>query len=143
MMPIRKNNYDQNWLPSLFSDFFDNDWMLRTTNNTPAINVVEDENAYKVEVAAPGMTKEDFQVYMSDDEHLTVALEKKDEQKDENKKYLRREFSYAKFQQTMALPEDVDKENISASVVDGVLTINLQKKALIAKNNEPRKIEIK
>ena len=143
MMPIRKNNYDQNWLPSLFSDFFDNDWMLRTTNNTPAINVVEDENAYKVEVAAPGMTKEDFQVYMSDDEHLTVALEKKDEQKDENKKYLRREFSYAKFQQTMALPEDVDKENISASVVDGVLTINLQKKALEAKSNEPRKIEIK
>ena len=143
MMPIRKNNYDQNWLPSLFSDFFDNDWMLRTTNNTPAINVVEDDNAYKVEVAAPGMTKEDFQVYMSDDEHLTVALEKKDEQKDENKKYLRREFSYAKFQQTMALPEDVDKENISASVVDGVLTINLQKKALEAKSNEPRKIEIK
>ena len=142
MMPIRKNNYNQNWLPSLFSDFFDNDWMLNTTNNTPAINVVEDEKAYKVEVAAPGMTKEDFQVYLSDDEHLTVALEKKDEQKDENKKYLRREFSYAKFQQTMALPEDVDKDAISASVVDGVLTINLQKKEMSAKNNEPRKIEI-
>ena len=142
MMPIRKNSYDQNWLPSLFSDFFDNDWMFKTTNNSPAVNVMEDDNAYKVEVAAPGMTKDDFRVYMSDDDHLTVALEKKEEQKDDNKKYLRREFSYAKFQQTMALPEDVDKENISASVVDGVLTINLQKKALEARNDEPRVIEI-
>ena len=143
MMPIRK--YDQNWLPSIFSDFFDNDWMVKPSTNTPAINVMEDEKAYKVEVAAPGMKKEDCKVYMSDDEHMTIALEKKDETNDEDKdkKYLRREFSYSKFQQTIALPDDVDRENISASVVDGVLTINLQKKALEYRNNEPRMIDIR
>ena len=142
MMPIRKN-YDQNWLPSLFSDFFDTDWMPKMNTTSPAINVMEDENNYKVEVAAPGMTKEDCRVYLSDDEHLTIAFEKKNESSDDNKKYLRREFSYSKYQQTIALPEDVDKEQISASVVDGVLTIDLHKKALEAKSNEPRMIEIK
>ena len=142
MMPIRKN-YDQNWLPSLFSDFFDTDWMPRMNTASPAVNVMEDENEYKVEVAAPGMTKEDFNVSLVDDEHLTISLEKKNESSDDNKKYLRREFSKSKFQQTSALPDDVDREQITASVVDGVLTINLQKKALEAKANEPRLIEIK
>ena len=142
MMPIRKN-YDQNWLPSLFSDFFDTDWMPRMNTASPAVNVMEDENEYKVEVAAPGMTKEDFNVSLVDDEHLTISLEKKNESSDDNKKYLRREFSYSKFQQTLALPDDVDRERITASVVDGVLTINLHKKALEAKANEPRLIEIK
>ena len=143
MMPIRKYN-DQNWLPSLFSDFFDNDWMFKTNSTSPAVNVVEEEDAYKVEVAAPGMTKDDFRVYMSDEDHLTIAVEKKDEKEEkDNKKYLRREFSYSKFQQTMALPEDVDKEHISASVVDGVLKIDLHKKAIEARSNEPRMIEIK
>ena len=142
MMPIRKN-YDQNWLPSLFSDFFDTDWMPRMNTASPAVNVVEDENEYKVEVAAPGMTKEDFNVSLVDDDHLTISLEKKNEESNENKKYLRREFSYSKFQQTIALPDDVDREQIAASVVDGVLTINLHKKALEAKTKEPRLIEIK
>ncbi len=142
MMPIRKN-YDQNWLPSLFSDFFDTDWMPRMNTSSPAVNVMEDEKSYKIEVAAPGMTKDDFQVSLADDDHLTISLEKKDESNDDNKKYLRREFSYSKFQQTVALPEDVDKETITASVVDGVLSIDMQKKVLDANTREPRRIEIK
>lgn len=142
MMPIRKN-YDQNWLPSLFSDFFDTDWMPRMNTSSPAVNVMEDEKSYKIEVAAPGMTKDDFQVSLADDDHLTISLEKKDESTDDNKKYLRREFSYSKFQQTVALPEDVDKETITASVVDGVLSIDMQKKVLDANTREPRRIEIK
>ena len=144
MMPMRKYN-DQNWLPSIFNDFFDNDWMFKSNSTSPAINVVEEDDAYKVEVAAPGMTKDDFHVYLSDEDHLTIGVEKKDEknEEDNNKKYLRREFSYSKFQQTMALPEDVDRENISATVVDGVLKIDLHKKAIDAKQEEPRMIEIK
>ena len=65
MTPMRR--YEQNWLPEIFNDFFANDWMTRTNATAPAINVIENENDYKVEVAAPGMTKEDFKVNVTDD----------------------------------------------------------------------------
>ncbi len=139
MIPVRRN-YNQDWLPSLFNDFFDNDWMPRINATAPAINVSEDEQSYKVEVAAPGMTKDDFKIYLSDDEHLVVAIEKKE---DKNKKYLRCEFSYSKFQQSLALPDNVDREQINASVNDGVLTIDLHKKAVESHAQEPRMIEIR
>ncbi len=144
MIPMRRN-YNQEWLPSLFNDFFDTDWMPKTHATAPAINVSEDEKAYKVEVAAPGMTKDDFKIYLSDNEHLVVAVEKKDERKEEDKdkKYLRREFSYSKFRQSLALPDDVDREQISASVNDGVLTVDLKKKAPDTPMDQPRMIEIK
>ena len=124
MMPIRKN---QNWLPSIFNDFFDNDWMEKANSTAPAINVIESEKDYKIELAAPGMTKEDFNVRIDDDNCLVVSMEKKNENKDEkhNGRYLRREFSYSKFQQTMILPDDVDKEKISAKVEHGVLTVDV------------------
>lgn len=127
MMPIKRNN-NQNWLPSIFNDFFDNDWMVKANATAPAVNVIENEADYKVEVAAPGMTKEDFNVQLAEDNQLVITMEKKNESKDEDKKYLRREFSYSKFQQTMILPDDVEKDHISASVNNGVLTIDLPKK---------------
>lgn len=96
MMPIRRNN-NQNWLPSIFNDFFDNDWMVKANATAPAVNVIENEADYKVEVAAPGMTKEDFNVQLAEDNQLVITMEKKNESKDEDKKYLRREFSYSKF----------------------------------------------
>lgn len=126
MTPVRRNN--QEWLPSIFSDFFDNDWMMKANATTPAVNVIENETDYKVEVAAPGMTKEDFCVHIADEDQLVISMEKKNETKDNNNKYLRREFSYSKFQQTLILPDDVEKEHISATVNDGVLTIDLPKK---------------
>lgn len=141
MMPIR-NSYDQNWLPSLFNDFFENDWNLKRNTTAPAINVIEDENEYTIEVAAPGMTKNDFNVSLTEEDYLTISLEKKDGE-DNNKKYLRREFSYSKFQQTLVLPEDVDIEKISAAMANGVLTINLKKKVQEERSNEPRIIEIR
>ena len=59
MVPVKTN---QNWLPSIFNDFFDNEWMARANATAPAINVIENEKDYKVELAAPGMTKNDFKV---------------------------------------------------------------------------------
>ena len=141
MIPV-KNPYNHSWLPNLFNDIFENDWMPKTNNTAPAINVSEVENGYQVEVAAPGMTKDDFQIYLADEDHLVVSIEKKDETKEENKKYLRREFSYSKYQQAMVIPENVDREKISASVNDGILTIELPKKAVEEHANEPKRIEI-
>ena len=126
MMPMRRN---QNWLPSIFNDFFDNEWMEKANATAPAINVSESENEYKVEVAAPGMTKEDFNIRIDEENNLVISMEKKSESKEEKKdrKYLRREFSYSKFEQTMILPDDVDKEKIGAAVENGVLDITLPK----------------
>ena len=126
MMPVRRT---QSWLPSIFNDFFDNDWMVKANATAPAINVFETEKEYKVELAAPGMTKEDFNVRIDEDNNLVISMEKKTENKEEKKdgRYLRREFSYSKFQQTMILPDDVDKEKISAQVENGVLNIDLPK----------------
>ena len=144
MTPIRKYN-NQNWIPSIFNDFFDNDWMGKANATAPAINVIESDKDYKVEVAAPGMTKEDFNIHLSEDNELVISMEKKNETKEEdkgNKKYLRREFSYSKFQQALILPDDVEKDKINANVTDGVLTIELPKRTPEEKAKINRVIEI-
>lgn len=142
MTPVRRT---QTWLPSIFNDFFDNDWMEKANATAPAINVLETEHEYEVEVAAPGMTKEDFNVHIDEDNDLVISMEKKSEHKEENRKgrYLRREFSYTKFQQSLILPDNVDKEKIAASVENGVLHITLPKftEAEIKKAN--RQIEVR
>ena len=146
-MPVRRT---QNWLPSIFNDFFDNDWMVKANATAPAINVFETEKEYKVELAAPGMTKEDFNVHIDEENNLVISMEKKTESKEGNSKderkegrYLRREFSYSKFQQTMILPDNVDKEKIAAQVENGVLTIDLPKLSEEEIKKPERTIEIK
>lgn len=142
MMPTRKY-YNQNWLPSIFNDFFDNNWMEKANATAPAINVVESDKDYKVEVAVPGMTKEDFNIHLGDENELVISMEKKVENEDkENKKYLQREFSYTKFQQSLYLPDNVDKEKITANVANGVLTIELPKYSQEEKAKINRVIEI-
>ena len=73
MMPVRRSN--QTWLPSIFNDFFDNDWMVKANATAPAINVIESDKDYKVEVAAPGMTKEDFKIHINEDNDLVISME--------------------------------------------------------------------
>ena len=143
MMPTKRMyNNDQNWLPTFFNDFFDNDWMMKTNATAPAINVVESDKDYKVEVAAPGMKKEDFNIHLGEDNELVITMEQKNENKEEHKKYLRREFAYSKFQQSFVLPDNIEKEKISASVNDGILTIELPKQAPEEKAKVDRVIEI-
>lgn len=144
MTPSRKYN-EQRWIPSIFNDFFDNQWMPRVNATAPAINVIESENGYCIELAAPGMKREDFNIHLNEDNDLVITMEKKNENKEDDKakKYLRREFSYTKFQQTLILPDDVVRERISANVADGVLTIELPKRTPEDKAKVSRVIEIK
>ena len=133
-----------NWMPEVFNDFFDTDFMTRTKATAPAINVKETEKDYTVEVAAPGMTKDDFNVNIDKDGNLHIHMEAHTEKKEEDKKshYLRREFAYSKFEQTLLLPEDVKKEAIEAKVNDGVLTVTLPKMEKPAAE-AARQIEVK
>ncbi|EPT33789.1 Hsp20/alpha crystallin family protein [Bacteroidetes bacterium oral taxon 272 str. F0290] len=144
MTPSRR--FNENWLPTFFDDFFDNEWMVRSKAAAPAMNVMENENDYKVEIAAPGMKKEDVNIHLDQDHNLVVSMEKKTENKEDDKKhsrYLRCEFSYSKFQQTLVLPDNVDKEKIHAAVNDGVLTIELPKLKPEDKIKTVKVIEVK
>lgn len=144
MVPSRRV-YNQNWLPSMFNDFFDNDWMEKSNATAPAINVLENEHSYDLELAAPGMTKDDFKVSLDENGDLVINMEKKQENNDEKKHghYLRREFSYSKFQQTMLLPEDADREKINAQVEHGVLKVNIPKVVKVEPEHAHKVIEIK
>lgn len=117
------------WLPEVFNDFFNTDFMPKANATAPAINVMESDKGYTVELAAPGMTKEDFNVHINDEGNLIIKMESKQDKKEEDKsvRYLRREFSYTRYEQTLILPDDVEKEGISAKVENGVLTVQLPK----------------
>lgn len=129
----------------LFNDLFDNNWIVKTNVNTPAINVMEDEKGYDLELAAPGMTKEDFSVRLDDQGDLVIKMEKKAESNEEKKqgRYLRHEFSYTRFQQTMILPDDVERENITAEVQNGILRVSIPKIQKTAIAEARKVIEVK
>ena len=137
MLPVMFKN---SWFPTVFDDFLNTDFMPRarsaqwdaclSKNSTaPAVNVKESEKAYTMELAAPGIKKEYCRVSINDEGNLTIAIENKAEHKHEDKHhhYLRREFSYSNYEQNYTLPDDVMKDQISAKVEDGILTITMPK----------------
>ena len=118
------------WLPDLFKDLMNGEIPnFKPCSTAPAINVMETEKSYIVELAAPGLKKEDFFVHINDEGNLVIKMEQKADKKEEkpNVHYLRREFSYTKYEQTLILPDDVEREKIGAKVNDGILTIDLPK----------------
>lgn len=146
-MSLIKRN-EANWLPSVFDDMFKTDWLGGTTNvnsigtSIPAVNIYESDDNFKVEVAAPGKSREDFNIEL-DNEILTISSEQKKETEtsENNGKFTRKEFSYSNFKRAFSLPESINNEKISASYENGVLTINLPKKEE-AKVQAKRMIEI-
>lgn len=141
MIPVVRRT---NWLPGLFNDFFGNEWIEKSNAASPAVNIMENENGFKVEVAAPGLSKEDFSVEMPEHNQLVVSMQKKTEKKEqpEEGRYLRHEFSYASFRQSVILPDNVDSEKIEAKVENGVLTIFIPKQKEEEKQKAPKQIQI-
>ncbi|MBL7472665.1 Hsp20/alpha crystallin family protein [Robertkochia sediminum] len=126
---IRRN---PNALPSLLDEFFKPDWFggLEGMNaNVPAVNIVENETGFELELAAPGMKKEDFNIEV-DNHVLTISNEQKTEtsEVDKAKNYSRREFYYSAFRRAFNLPKTVNSEAISATYTDGILKIGIPKK---------------
>ena len=142
MLPTVKRQ--NNWLPSIFNDFFNDEWFPMRATTVPAINVKEFDKEFLIEIAVPGMTKEDFKIHVNDKNQLVVSVEKKQENVDDDKtaKFLRREFNYTRFEQTLLLPENVDREAITAKAKHGVLKIKLPKFENFQEKEPMRVIEI-
>lgn len=146
MNPLMRTS---NNLPSLIENFFGrdvNDFFnsnMPAVSNVPAVNVVEHQDGFRIEVAAPGLKKEDFKLNLNHNNLSISAYQetKKEEQDQTNEKYTRREFSYSSFQRTFTLPTSVDADHIQASYADGVLKIEIPKREE-AKVKPPRQIEI-
>lgn len=141
----------QNWyptFPSFFDKFFEGnlmDWNSSNFSSTdttlPAVNVKENDDAFLIEVAAPGMTKEDFKLNY-DNGKLTISSERKNEKNDEGDNYTRREFSYQSFQRSFTVAENVvNGDKIGASYKDGILNISLPKREEV-KPKPSREIKI-
>lgn len=131
-------------MPTLFEDFFkpwnewfDNSNFWKKTMNVPAVNITEQEKEYQVELAAPGMKKEDFRINI-DGNLLTISSEKEEKQEETNKKFTRKEYSYSGFSRCFTLPEEVNKEKIAAAYDNGLLKITLPRNTNGKKNLSTR-----
>jgi HSP20 family protein len=143
MLPARKF-YGQNFMPDFFNDFFGNMSLDGTPAKAPAVNVMEDDQKYRLELAAPGLTKDDFKVHINKDGNLVIEVEKKCECQEEKKgKYIRKEFTCAKFHQTLILPENVNRDEITAAAENGILFVELPKVQKMKAEEEKRMIEVK
>jgi len=131
-------------LPSWMDEFFNRDLLsemdLGESMSMPAVNVIEDKDAFRIEVAAPGLEKKDFKIDV-DDKLLTISSEKEISKESKDSNYLRKEFSYTSFRRSFTLPDIVDADKIKASHKDGILTITIPKKEE-AKKKGGRTIEI-
>lgn len=126
--PVAANRY--NHFDRWVNDFFNDDLNVKFKTATPSVNVIENGDAFKLEIAAPGLAKEDFKVNVEDNV-LTISAEKKTEQTTEGdektEKYLRREFSYSSFKRSFTLPENVKSDDVKAVYENGVLNISIPK----------------
>ena len=127
MLPIRKT---QAWLPEiLFNDWFnDSVFSGQRTMTSPALNILEKENGFRVELAAPGMEKESFKIDINKENQLVISAEKKTESEENKERFLRKEFAYIQFVKTITLPDSVDKDAITASYENGILGVEIPKK---------------
>jgi HSP20 family protein len=121
-----------NSLPSLVEGFFNNElpysWNRNwATISKPAANIVENNDEFKIEVAAPGLNKDDFKINLDNNE-LTISANKEVKNEEKNETFTHKEFGYSSFTRSFTLPDSVHEENISAEHKDGILTIHVPKK---------------
>jgi len=132
MTLVKFNNNRNNTLLPGFNDVFEsifNDTFFsdRMVTRVPAVNISETENNYHVELAVPGLKKEDFKLNLEQNV-LTISVEQNNEQQDNQKNYSKREFSYSSFVRSFTLPESADDDNINATYTDGILSIDIAKR---------------
>jgi len=134
----------RNYKPLTLSDFLNEDFFptfTRSSTSLPAVNIREDEKAFYLELAVPGMDKKNLKIEVKDDV-LTISAEQKEEKEDDLEGYRRREFSYISFCRSFYLPEDVNGERIGATYKDGILNVEIPKLEEEKKKEKIRTISI-
>ncbi|MEA2105470.1 MAG: Hsp20/alpha crystallin family protein [Bacteroidota bacterium] len=129
MIPMLRNS---RFLPGFTDDVFGKDFLSdffdSSVNKTiPEVNVLENKDEFKIEVAAPGLSKNDFKIDL-DNNVLTISSEKEAKNEDEGEKYVRREFSYSSFKRSFSLPDSIDQDKIKATHKDGILNVVIPKR---------------
>lgn len=134
------NLLNERWLTDLFDNerFFDANWLKRV-QEMPAVNVVEKEKEFEIQLAAPGLTKKDFNITVEND-MLTIAVEKEVEKEEKETNFTRREYNYTNFMRSFNLPENVKVEKMDARYENGVLTLLLPKE--VTAKVKPKAIEV-
>jgi HSP20 family protein len=137
---------NRNYVPAYWDDFFNDSFFdgfgtLNQKNTSPAVNVVEEDNVYRIEVAVPGMSRKDIRIDLEDNV-LTISSESREEKEEKKRQYMRREFNYSAFKRSFELPETVNAEKIQAKHDAGILSIELPKKEEVV-TKAPKQIEIK
>lgn len=133
---------NRNFVPANWEDFYnDNFFNVKNTaakgNASPAVNVVEDETGFSIEVAAPGIAQDNFNIDVEND-LLTISAEKQENKEVAEQKYLRKEFSFNAFKRSFQLPDTIDIANIRAKYEAGILSLELPKKAEVVENAHRR-----
>lgn len=137
---------NRSYVPAYWDDFFNDSFFnqpnIRNYNvNSPAVNISENDRAYTIEVAAPGIPGKEFNIELENDV-LTISTELKESKEDKKPNFLRREFNYRSFKRSFELSESINQEEIKATHDDGILTLTLPKKEEVLQK-APRQIEVK
>jgi HSP20 family protein len=143
MLPTLKK--ERTFFPSIVDEFFGRDFLpnlfeFQTGINMPSVNIVEGKDDFRIEVAAPGLQKDDFKINL-DNNVLTISSEMEEKNEEKEERYMRREFSYTSFRRSFSLPQTVEADKISANHNNGVLSISIPKKDE-AKVKPAKQIEI-
>jgi len=139
--PEKKNNVLLPGFNDIFESFFNDSFISdRMVTRVPAANISETPDHFHVELAAPGLKKEDFKLNL-DKNMLSISVEQRSENKDDLKNYSKREYSYNSFVRSFTLPETADDNSIEAEYADGILKINIAKKE--EAKSVRRQIEVK
>jgi len=141
MLPIVRSN----WMPSIFDDLMTsglwNDGYESVSSINPKVNIIENDKEYRIELAAPGLSKEDMKIDLNDN-LLTLSSEKQDVKEESNDEYWKREFGYSSFKRSFTIPETVNTDTITAEYRNGILDVHIPKKPE-AVQKAPKQISIK
>lgn len=131
----------KSWMEDFWGadNVFADDFFRLRKNWMPAVNIKDEKNSFEIDLAAPGLKKDDFNVKVENG-MLCISAEMEETKEEAEAEYTRKEFSYRSFERSFALPENVDPENISATYKDGILKLVLKK--LATKEETPKKIKV-
>jgi HSP20 family protein len=126
-----------------FNDLFNsNEWLSDMRSAMPAVNITDEKDAYCLDMAVPGMKKDDFRIDI-DGNMLTIASEKETKKEEKDRKFTRREYGFRSFSRSFTLPEEVNREKINAVYADGILKLTIPKKERSVKPEVSRHIDVK